>query len=66
MERCATCEHFRPEEKQPPYGGCGRWNIGYRYAQATMPLNEVVVEDDEGWAMLMGPEFGCVLHEPKA
>jgi hypothetical protein len=30
-----------------------------------MALNEVLVEDDEGWAMEMGREFGCVLHEAK-
>lgn len=65
MERCVTCRHFEPDATHRPYGACPRWNQGYAYNHTTMPLNEVVVENDEGWAAVMGPEFGCVLHEPK-
>ena len=68
MGHCRDCKYFKVDKDRPPYGDCHRWNIGYGYASAVpfeMPLNEVVVEDDEGWGMLMGPEFGCNLYEPK-
>lgn len=61
---CATCKFFAPDKSRLPYGGCERWNEGYGYDTTAMPLNEVLVENDEGWAMLMGPDFGCVLWEP--
>lgn len=63
--RCGDCKHFIPDTDRAPYGSCGRWNTGYGYDQTTMPLNEVLVEDDEGWGMAMGPDFGCVLWETK-
>lgn len=62
---CVACRFFIPDVERPPYGSCERWNAGYDTELPTMPLNEVVVENDEGWAMLMGPQFGCVLYEPK-
>jgi hypothetical protein len=66
MERCTTCKHFTPDRDRPPYGSCLRWNTGYSYNQKLMPLDEVLVENDEGWGMAMGPAFGCVLHEQKS
>jgi hypothetical protein len=76
MDRCSTCRHFAPGKDAPGrdslrstydligYGSCGRWQQGYGYDQTKLPRNEVLVENDEGWAMMMGPDFGCVLHEP--
>ena len=64
--RCKTCKHFTPDPKQGPYGSCERWQAGYyHYAKISdlLPLNEVRVENDEGWGAIMGPEFGCVLWE---
>lgn len=61
-QRCKNCRHFSNIES-PPYGECGRWNRGYRFDHDRMPLNEVLVEDDEGWGMVVGPDFGCVLFE---
>ena len=62
--RCGDCKHFGFDNEFPPYGFCARWNSGYQFDKSKMPLNEVLVEDDEGWAMRMGPDFGCVLFEP--
>jgi hypothetical protein len=39
--------------------------MGYRYDVEKMPSNEVLVEDDEGWGMVCGPDFGCILAELK-
>jgi hypothetical protein len=64
MNVCRNCAFFNPDKDRIPYGSCERWNVGYGYAGTgpfKMPLNEVVVEDDEGWGMLVGPDFGCVL-----
>lgn len=35
------------------------------YGQTAVPKDGVVVENDEGWAILTGPEFGCVNHEER-
>lgn len=71
MNTCSTCKHFKPEgyhymhQSRPSSRGCCmRWLTGYGDEYATMASNEVMVEDDEGWAMTMGQDFGCVLHEP--
>lgn len=73
MERCATCKHFQPQERASHsgstpiplgIGSCSRWHTGYGTIE--LASNEVRVEDDEGWGMMMGPYFGCVLHEPKS
>lgn len=45
-------------------GTCEKWKKGYGGHDDLLP-NEVVVENDEGWAMDVGPEFGCVLGEVK-
>ena len=30
------------------------------YGPANAKPDEVLIENDEGWAMLTGPEFGCI------
>jgi hypothetical protein len=64
---CRDCKHFElfnaGERSFPkPFGGCGRWYVGY--GNYDLKLNECQVEGDEGWGMIVGPEFGCVLFEP--
>jgi hypothetical protein len=64
METCKTCRHFTPEPNYPRgFGSCDRWTQGYGYSPEDLKSNEVLVENDEGWAMVCGPDFGCVLHE---
>ena len=46
-------------------GHCNRWHTGYNVEESDVKDNEVWVEDDEGWAMMIGPDFGCVLFEGK-
>lgn len=70
MGECQACAHFTVDDKHPPYGSCSRWNVGYGAYyppyDEPMALNEVLVENDEGWGMVVGPQFGCVLYEPKS
>ena len=62
MSLCETCKHFAPDEPFG-FGSCERWNQGYGLKVNDMAENEVLVENDEGWGMVVGPKFGCVLHE---
>lgn len=72
MGLCADCKFFVPTVREGHsgstplpvgFGRCERWHTGYGAIEMTP--NEVRVEDDEGWGMRMGPEFGCVLFQPK-
>lgn len=65
MNTCKTFQFFNPEPESDGYGDCSRWHRGYTIPSVEVGRNEVLVEDDEGWAMTMGPDFGCVLHEEK-
>ena len=69
--RCKNCR-FHDESVGyddygwPGSGECIRWLRGYHVAADTMFPNSVLIEDDEGWGNVTGPEFGCVLFEKKA
>lgn len=71
---CKSCKHFSPippwdpvtslvDDKSGKHGTCLRWHRGSFVATPGMETNEAWVEDDEGWANVVGPDFGCVLHE---
>jgi hypothetical protein len=66
---CKDCRHFslekNPYRHQDGFGYCSRWKAGYHIDPKTLADNEVLVEDDEGWGALMGPNFGCILFEAK-
>lgn len=67
MNRCKDCKHYRPATDRywAGLGWCDRWKQGYGVERYEVADNEVVVENDEGWGMYMGPDFGCVLHESR-
>lgn len=62
MITCKECKHYIAEKH---HGSCSRWNMGYRYDVESLPPNEVLVENDEGWGMVCGPDFGCILGEKR-
>lgn len=67
METCKTCRHWMVW-KDIKASSCNAPGIirGYdsdRYDR--LAPNGALVEDDEGWAIETGPDFGCVLHEPR-
>jgi hypothetical protein len=72
VKRCKTCKHWGRrgvvafDESNQRLRSCNAPSIyyGYRVNEAEVADNGVRVEDDEGWGMRTGPEFGCVLHEP--
>jgi hypothetical protein len=79
MNRCKDCQHYHPNKGYShsgstpipdALGSCHRWlggdgSGGYGWSPSEIASNEVVVETDEGWGAQMGPEFGCVLWEPR-
>jgi hypothetical protein len=63
---CRDCKwHDIPRE---PYDarscGCPKMVYGY-YDGDTHDTDGVHIEDDEGWGMEVGDEFGCIHAEPK-
>lgn len=69
--RCRTCKHWTQQTEAfdiatRRLGTCERWRRGYGVESADVADNEALVEDDEGWGNLTGPDFGCVLHEVKS
>lgn len=69
MGLCRDCKHRTkvraPHQDDARLKACDRWRVGYAVDPDDVADNEVLVEDDEGWAMMMGPDFGCVLFEAK-
>jgi len=64
MERCKTCRHFQPDQRfDSKAGACGKWLVGYGYGPDEIGEDGCTVEGHEGWGMLVGHMFGCVLHE---
>jgi len=59
VEVCSSCLHW---ERQTNLGSCSHtaFRRGYHIDTADVGRDEVLVEDDEGWGFLTGPDFGCV------
>jgi len=76
MKKCAMCQHWNRKivvvrdgaVMDSPLGGCDAPAIlrGYGVREDEVPINGALVEDDEGWGILTGPYFGCVLHKDRA
>lgn len=69
--RCETCrfwnppaepyKHIAPEDQRT----CHSRKMSKGYGQTAVPKDGALVENDEGWAILVGPEFGCVNYEER-
>ena len=57
--RCKTCRWYDTGSWHQCY--CPKMVYGYGRDRADK--DGLDVEDDEGWGMLPGPDFGCVHHE---
>lgn len=74
MPLCRTCKHYSVkglDKRQAEHGECysPKFVRSYHAAFAPhdrekwwqgIPPDGVHVESDEGWGMLVGPDFGCV------
>jgi hypothetical protein len=69
--RCKDCKYYckleQPKEDLPRHAGtCQSPRWGFGYGTIDTVLDFIHVENDEGWGMYCGPEFGCVHFEAKA
>jgi hypothetical protein len=66
--RCKDCRFYQYphwDKKSSNFGSCARWHVGYHVEPEDVKANEAWVENDEGWGMMLGPDFGCVLFDSK-
>jgi hypothetical protein len=65
--KCKTCKWYNATARICYERVCSCQKMVYGYGYTDEPKNdEVEIEDDEGWGMIPGPEFGCIHHEEKA
>ncbi len=63
--KCKDCRRWHPRSTMR-CGECSSPKMLYGYDVVFPGPDEVLIENDEGWGMLTGPEFGCVHFEAKA
>jgi hypothetical protein len=61
MTFCKDCKHYDPVSRHRCT--CPKMFYGYGREEGDDAPDALVVEDDEGWGMIPGPEFGCVHGE---
>ena len=62
MGTCAECVYWKRDGTTQHLGSCLSPHVckGYHLSYWEVPLSSILVENDEGWALLTGPQFGCV------
>jgi hypothetical protein len=71
MKMCAECRHWTRGVDSfgnhfPSHGECDNDKFVRGYARfGPLAHDAVLVENDEGWAFITGPDFGCVHFAPK-
>lgn len=76
MPRCKTCQHWcfipgRPERKHwgleavREMGWCALMIRFPVHGESLSGVRIFIDSEDCRWAALVGPDFGCVHHEPK-
>jgi hypothetical protein len=63
--RCKTCDWYKNGEELWRECNCPKMIYGYGKAES-LASDTVSVENDEGWGMVPGPDFGCVHHKEKS
>lgn len=79
--KCSLCKHYKPRELEGhgPHGECnsrkfvrGYGHIGFAPLTSEpwdygteVTADGVHVENDEGWAFHVGPDFGCIHFDPR-
>ena len=72
MNTCETCKYWGHSRNHAADEGqrlksciAPKIEYGYGVDEDDIPGDGAHIEDDEGWGMVTGPKFGCVLHEQK-
>lgn len=63
--RCKLCVHYKPHHSYTQFMVCVSSHITKGYVQMKPSIDGVHVEDDEGWGMIVGPDYGCVHFSQK-
>lgn len=65
--RCKDCKHAVPTDHYGPRLTCkhSKFLLGYYYSIDEFEPDGLLIENDEGWGWVVGPEFGCVHFEHK-
>ena len=63
MGHCKECKHACGGGRNGL--SCTHPKIIYGYGHKAPPDDGAIIEDDEGWGMIVGPLFGCIHFEPK-
>lgn len=66
MITCMFCKHWDPKGSTARFAECTnpKFVRGYGVEEDTLDRDQVILEDDEGWGMLTGRDFGCIHGEP--
>lgn len=61
MFSCKTCHWYSSTAAKT----CKCPKMVYGYGSSERDDDGVRIEDDEGWGMTPGPDFGCIHHEDR-
>jgi len=66
-QTCKDCQHWSPAQYHEPFGYCSsdKWQGGYHVHEKDLASDMCHHEDDEGWGVTTGPDFGCIHHKAK-
>ena len=69
--KCKDCKHWGnnqgyndDKDNRLKSCSCPAMHYGYHVDTEEVKDNHVHIEDDEGWGMTTGPDFGCIHFEP--
>ncbi len=67
MFSCKTCHWYKNETLPDSLltCKCPKMFYGYRNRDGDQAEDGVLIENDEGWGMIPGPNFGCIHHKDK-
>ena len=67
LGRCGTCLHWGnsrnyadDKDERLKSCDCPKFEYGYHSEMEDISNDGAAIEDDEGWGMLTGSEFGCI------
>ena len=67
MNICKNCKWWVPSTEYPreELKDCSNPKVkrGYAVGLDEVEKDGILIEDDEGWGWLVGPEFGCIHWE---
>ncbi|MBU2052568.1 hypothetical protein KKH13_05165 [Patescibacteria group bacterium] len=74
MDTCENCKYWKiadnstykfEHEKIINHGSCNceKFRMGYYFGPDDLEIDEVWIENDEGWSFYTGKQFGCIHYE---